>query len=1141
MSQLDDSTKQALRFAAVGALLHNLGKINSRFLDKQVNNASNSYLFQHILGLIIDHADRSQVPDNWRTKYDVVGESKILTDLTSEVLKNAFKLPTPFNDRDYTIGDLIEYLGVGEGEPWYRIVDGSYVIERIFPGGSVLTHLMNRAHSGASGGEKVNIATAQQPDAADLYLSTPFGYETAAPNINDLNDNNALLNKIEGVIQQYLASPFVPFPIADFIDDLRPLLGQAIADTQRPLNDVTVGDIGHTGMSFMLTKAVEWILTHRSIAHAELANTMFWRVLTIHTDSLRYLEEALSLADLRVRQQQLQEVFQNISQQLEETLLAVEIYADEQRRLFVCPNLDKKTVAYQIIENIVAPFLIDGLRLTSQLSGPVTNHPDDQDKNGTYIGDQVLKQLQEVPPFDFDASTIATYWPKKAPTKQLCTACNLRPQGYGAEQVDEYKHNPTYYRNKAEERNICCICMDRRAGVAKKWAEKELNKTVWLDEVADRNGRLALIVGQCNLEDFVRSNFYPHKNCSQSKTTYLHTVTFLNGTPPDGHMFTINDKVYTWQADQSVLSGEKKLSPLRKNNLIVNAPPLLMHITVQEVTVAGDKLSLTVQENLTTTFLVDSQVKCGAQDFLVKGAHSLETVDEAGKQNILRDVLWDTTYPFIIQEKPKKTNVLKIISHGAGAKNESFARLRRIWQTTKVFWQTALDETDAEGNPILPIVSHRLEIVPQNRHTVDFGDYHAYDLKLTNSVKLSVVWDPDNKRFITCDNLEYLCKPELLGKPVIEFLQGELTIEEPSGYGSRNKEWEKITVDKVSEIENSSYNPVIPILAEPRTFMALVPADKAIDVVQAIKTKYEREMGKVRNRLPLHMGAVYFHRRTPLRAALDAGRRMLKYDLGKLKDQLWTVESIEPASTLPDGLTKGTRQFDHTIALKIKNEESRSLTWYVPARMADGKTDDNWYPYVFIPNDVSNRQRIFKAVRPNSDRTTEECWLIHAAELQAAGDQVYFTPATFDFQWLDSAGERFEIAYNNGNRRNQPLRPYLLDELTTIRQAWNTIAGKGGLTANQIYSLRDLIETKRENWQVTAEDWVQDCKPQTGMFWQFCRNAIINANWKNMPVREEINLLTEWAVSCLLADVIHLYMGVMKQKTQRKENNEQSE
>jgi CRISPR-associated Csx11 family protein len=1147
MSQLDDSTKQALRFTAVGALLHNLGKIHSKFLDKYVNKSSNNYLFQHILGLIIDHADRSKVPENWQAKYDVVSESKILTNRTSAALKNALNIPTPFNDRDYTIGDLIEYLGVGAGEPWYDVVEGIYGIKHIFPDGSRLTHLMNRAHGGASGGEKAHIATAQQPDAAYMYLSTPFGYETAAPNINDIND---LLKEIENVIHEYLGLPAVPFPLAEFAGKLMPLIGQAIADTQRPLNDVTVGDIGHTGMAFLLNQAVEWIFTKRRIDHTELAkqgehNTIFWRLLTIHTDGLRYLEDASSMADLRVRQRQLHETFQKISQQLEETLLAVEIYADEQRCLFVFPNLEQDSSAYQTIENIVNHSGIDGLRLTSHLSDPVTNHPDD--KNATYIGDQVLKQLKELPPYDFDANTIAAYWPKEAPNKQRCSACNLRPQGYGADQVAAYNYNPDYYRNKAEGRNICCICMARLSGVAEKWAIEELNKSVWLDEIADNNGRLALIVGRWGLEYFLENHFYPHENCSKSREMWLHNVTFLNSPPPNGHMFSINQKDYIWQASQSILSGEKEIAnPFRKNKLSIQAPSS-MQVTIQDVVVAGNQLALTVQEDLTSTFLVDSQVKCEHQDFLVKGAHSLETVNDAGKQKILRNVLWDTTYPFIIQEKPKKINVLNITSHGYGEKNKSFSRLRRIWQTTRAFWETFLEETNQGDKAIITPIPYRLQIkgnlLPNDKKDEQPGLFHAYDLRLTKSVKLSVVWDPDNKRFITCDNLEYLSKPEQLGKPVIEFLKflnGELTIESPSGYGRQNKEWGSITILYVGEIENSSYSPVIPILAEPRTFMALLPAECTLDVIHSLKTKYEREMGKVRNRLPLHLGAIYFHRRTPLRAAVDAGRRMLKYDLGCAKDQLWTVESIEQKLSLPSGLATGTQQFDQTIAVTIKNDDDRCLTWYVPAKMGDGQTPDKWYPYIFIQNDVSDRQHTFKALPPKSDGSNEKCWLVHAEELRA-GDRVYFTSATFDFQWLDSAGERFEIAYNNGKRPNHLIRPFLLDELTTIRKAWDTIAGNNGLTANQIYALRDLIEIKRENWKPSADNWEQDCQQQTGMFWLFCRDAINNANWKSKPEKESVFQLTDWAVSGLLADVIQLYMGVMKQKPQREENNEQSE
>lgn len=1157
MSRLDDSTKQALRLAATGALLHNLGKINAKFLDKQINSAPNNYLFQHILGLIAPHVDK--LPANWRVNYDTykLEASSVLNARTVAALARTLTLPVPLNDRtDYMIGDLIEYLGVKE--EWYENKTGKYGIEHIFPGGSRLTHLMNRAHRGASGGEKENIATAQQPNAADLYLSTPFGYETAAPNIHNINN---LLQQIETAIQKHLTSPKDPLPLADVIADLRQLLNQALADTRRPLNDVTIGDIGHTSMAFLLTQAAEWILTNRTIDHAKLAgteadNTLLWRLLSLQTNSLRYLEEAASLADLRVRQQELQNAFQKVSQKLAETLLAVEIYADEQRRLFVFPNVEQTHPAYQaVIQEITDDLNISGLRLTIALSPkPVTSHPKDKGEVEVYVGDEVLKQLQTTPPYTFAPETIATFWQEHTGDKQtqICTACNSRPQGYGAEQINNYTHNAGYYRKKAEQRNICCVCMDRRAGVAQKWAESELNTTVWLDEVSDSNGRLALIVGQWNLESFIPCHFYPHADNSQSKTMWLHTVKFLDSPAPQ-HAFAIRGQKYTWQAGQSVLSGEQELVPLKQTRLTINAPSQ-MSITVQDVAVVEKQLSLKIGENLTDTFAVGCKVKCWGQDFQVTDAHSLETINDAGRQQILNAVLWDASHPFIVQ-KAAKVNVLEITSPGIGARNESFARLRRIWETTQTFWQTVLEKLNQGSKPIIKPMSYRLQIKGElrsdNEEDKKPGRYHTYDLKLTKSIKLSVVWDPQRNCFITCDNLEYLAKPELLGQPVLDLLPKgrEIIVEEPAGYGGKNKVWGKITIEQAEPMAESGFIPTIPILSEPRTFMVLVPADKALGVIDAIKNKYEREMGKVRNRLPLHLGVVYFQRRTPLRAALNAGQRMLKFEGKSVKDELWIVEAVDRNPQLPNGLADGTQQFNLTIAITIKNRNGRSLTWYVPALMGDGQTKDNWYPYVFIQGDVSNRQRVFKGIRPKSDNTTEECWLVHAAEL-SKGDHIYFTPATFDFQWMDSAGARFEIAYDNhGRRRNHPTRPYLLDELETLKQTWELISGPGGLTSSQIYALRDLVEARRESWQptATAADWQRACQPpvydqdgavsqKAGMFWQFCHNAVVNANWKKKPTREERKQLTDRVVSGLLNDVIHLYMGIMKEKPYQEED-----
>jgi hypothetical protein len=460
--------------------------------------------------------------------------------------------------------------------------------------------------------------------------------------------------------------------------------------------------------------------------------------------------------------------------------------------------------------------------------------------------------------------------------------------------------------------------------------------------------------------------------------------------------------------------------------------------------------------------------------------------------------------------------------------------LRRIWRTTQTFWR----EAQADTNQTLSDSRRRLQISLANEPALTINQ--TYELNLRGLTRMSLLWD--GSQLISVDNLSYTAtrldvKPAKRTTPADAALSVRAWLEakkqgtfQPLSDDAKNERFD-VRIGDIN-YQDAAYATTIPILTEPRTFMTLVPADKALDVVNAIKVKYEREMGKVRNRLPLHLGVVYFQRRTPLRAALDAGRRMLKYDDRKIQDNTWKVKRDAQTGPLPADradLAQGTQHFTQTIPVELE-QNGRSLTWHVPAVMGDGTTADNWYPYVFIQSDVTNRQRIFKALRPKGDGATEECWLVHAAELKA-GDQVYFTPATLDFQWLDSAGQRFEIAYNEqGKRRGHALRPYLLDELAVLEEAWACIGGKTGLTSSQIYTLRDLVETRRESWQPTAE-----ARQKGGMFWQFCRDVVRNANWKSSPKPYEVDRLTDWAVSGLLTEVIQLYMGIMKCKPHREE------
>jgi len=815
---------------------------------------------------------------------------------------------------------------------------------------SFLMQYLSRCHNTAHFDKQDPLDSSKQ-NYPGTQISTAFGFETAV----GANLTSKLWTLPWGDLTTYNTSKRNTWLTA-----AQTLCATVGADTRRPINEISLWDWGMLVGALYKTAFAAAILGQQPASR-----DLRWRLLGVRTDALAYLTNVSRLPDLVARQNTLQVAINNVQTFLEEIYpLATEVYRDENGSLYVVPDLPKLLNLQDdrdqtLLTLIQQQFATDGEIIPQITLDPTAWWGQDPDRRGN----------DEIPPagiilssqtrLQSDANAIGEAW--KDTRQEVCPICGLRP-----------------CVNK--QLDYCQVCGERRKGRVVEWLQ-DPSKTIWLDEVADENGRLALITGTFNL------------------TNWLDGI-------------------------------------------------LVQTLLVQEPTAS----------NLAVT------------------------------------------------------------------KTSSFARLRRVWQTTQTFWQ----ETQAHINQMLADARRRLTIKLANQPSLT--KHHVYELNLLGHTRMSVLWD--GAGLISTDNLSYTAvqlniKPEERKTPVDAALAVGTWLEANRGRTFRitsDDEKNKQLDIQIADVnyQDAPYATTIPILAEPRTFMALVPADKALDVIAAIKTKYAREMGKVRNRLPLHLGAVYFHRRTPLRAALDAGRRMLQQKpLGG--DQLWSVIARSPTAKhdLPGKLVDGTKQFDQTISIQLKQND-RAFTWHVPAVMGDGQTEDNWYPYVFVQNDVSGRSRIFKGLRPKSDGTSEECWLVHAAELQT-GDQITFTPATFDFQWLDSSGSRFEIAYDDaGQRLARPTHPYLLDDLATIQQVWQVISSMDGLTSSQIYALRDLVEAKRATWAIDDS------------FSQFCRHAVRNAQWKN---RQAINLeqIVQATLSGLLTDVIELYMGIMKAKPQRSE------
>jgi len=447
-----------------------------------------------------------------------------------------------------------------------------------------------------------------------------------------------------------------------------------------------------------------------------------------------------------------------------------------------------------------------------------------------------------------------------------------------------------------------------------------------------------------------------------------------------------------------------------------------------------------------------------------------------------------------------KTLLVKAPDNNLGndfQKKPSFARIRRIWETTNTFWK----DIKNDFKNTIGTINSRLRISGEFESITgtEFPrEYNAYKAKI-NDHQFNIFYQKDNE-YIIIENLQRLAKK--MGADLQQWEKHENSIEYIKNClsrcndikiyrseGDQRKEPIGLVSNYKIKIDSISYIPSIVIFCEPSLFMALIPANKSLKLMEKIKKKYEKEMGKVRNRLSLILGMVFARAHTPLVALLDAGRKMLKNTIGEMK---WVLDE--------DAKLNGTE-----CILSFNN----GITWRVPVKMGDGVTDDKWYPNFYVKNVPNNGSSAFKGPKG---------WLVHVKDLKKECE-VSVTPSKFDFEFLDSSSRRFEVSYDeNGNRNDitKSERPYFLEELDDFTKIWKILSEK--LARSQIKHIIGIIETKRKEW--LPED-------KNDVFKNFIHDVLHNANWKGgIPVNVEF--LENAAFTGKLKDIVEFYMNILK-------------
>ena len=854
-----------------------------------------------------------------------------------------------------------------------------------------------------------------------------------------------------------------------FVERLEEDFSTTVSDDRRPINDVTLWDQTAATVAFFKAELAEVLLTNWKDP-LDQSNKFKYRILRVALDGASFLAQSSRIGDVLSRKQILTEAFNKVKSLMEvEYPLGLEIYHDTNSVIFLTPDISdllelkdgQNKALYQLLEE---EFYSSGV-FNGEVILDISLSPSGS-RNVFFLGKQIAEPIKSLSP---TVSFLKGTWKV---TEDKCSICQVRPQGYGAGLIEGYKSKTGYYENKARKRKMCCVCMERLQGRSKNWATKELNETIWVDEVADINGRVALISGKFDLVHWLNGELIstfrnPKNDCGISFSELMQD---LNRGP------------------------NKKLKELERYKKI------------------AETHAETIQ---------------GLKDFLIK--------DED---------LGEPEFSFIPDNKKLALAVWR--------KPPSFARIRRVWETTQDFWK---ESVEGKLKNIISIIGPRLVITGDFRPD-NLGDYRAYAVEL-KGVETSFVYDKNNNRFINVSNLRYLAKrlkiqedkeeltDEKAAQKIEEFITREFTKKKIPLvlYEELAQSGEQVEAATISQckatIEQHNYLPVIPIATDPEQFIILIPADKALDLASHIQTEYEAQFSKVRNRLPFYLNIVFFNRKQPIYVALDAARRML--DRKSRHDELWEVQSISEADAKELCAHSNGRLTNHCKYITLKRLDDRlnkTCNIFVSYGLGDPNKVDAWYPYFFAEAKAlgtqafSQRDHYFSAPFPDSDAYKMKD-LVHAVDLKA-GDQIYYAPSTLDFEFLDVTARRFELSYDEASGMRLPkadelysTRPFLLEDLDIIQQLWKLVAEdeSTAITTTQLRQITEAIETKRQDWQITEPD-----NDTLRRFVEQTFQRAFGKRWNKVPEDQRERLIL-WATSGRWRDIIELEMQILKKQS----------
>ncbi len=714
-----------------------------------------------------------------------------------------------------------------------------------------------------------------------------------------------------------------------------------LAETRLPNNDVTLWDQSYVAAALFKSAMAGALLDGRfPWTDKGIKGKVRWRLLTVALGAEHYEARAVKIGDWRGAQGAIEGFFRRVATLVEVDLAVGSLlYQDSSVAVFSFPG-------ERFDESVPAGWLEGWKRWLQEQVDEIARDLDLETPPYVRLSQPTRSLVPLVREWRESQKIVAIpihrqwdiCWSIPSEVHgHVCPVCQVRLNG-----------DPT------DKGKPCQVCRDRRHHRRDAWLQGQLgNDTIWFEEVADYNGRLALLTFSVNLEDWLSGK---------------HADSLRAQSIPEWARFNPMLEEF-WQRDES--RRQKMANPISPSN---------------RATQLADKIKERFREQSGTWRFPDPDLLLANLQEGFRHLRSLNPQRQGEQRNEYEERLWHTFYEQIVEDRADAPSWNGLnddqraawLAHQLFRKLPSPGRVYRFWREAEEFFRDLLREfRQLAARSDNPWRLRRLMLVPNDKS--DWRDIALYDGQWQGQ-QISLVYVSSLEGFVTATNLARLLRPE----DAESTLQGaQISLEDEDAPGRRLE----ITVAQVRELRQpyahlGVYHPVIPVEVSPFRFRVLVPLEVASECVDLAVAWWRERFARVWDRLPLQVGVIAFPRLVPYQAVVEAARNA--EDALEGKEESWQVQEVDRQAGV--------------VALHLRRRDGRETLRVVPVTLPDGR-EDVFYPYVAVEGQQVRFPRDFQHPDGQVYR--------HVADLRP-GDGIKVFPARVKTLFIDSTAARFD-------------------------------------------------------------------------------------------------------------------------------------